>query len=437
MRVVEIVERKRDGAKLTKDEIDHIVLGFTRGEIPDYQMSAFLMAVVWRGMGDEETAQLTDAMVRSGERLDLTRFGRVVDKHSTGGIGDKVTLVVAPLVAACGAPVAKMSGRGLGITGGTLDKLESFRGYRVDLTTKELLAQLERIGIVVTGQTKELAPADGLMYALRDQTGTVPSIPLIASSIMSKKIAAGAQGIVLDVKVGGGAFMRTLSRARELARLMVSIGKAHHLDVTAELTSMDAPLGNAVGNALEVKEAIETLRGHGPGDLVEVALTAGAQMLVYARRARTIASGRAMVEGAIASGRGLAKLRELVAAQGGDPRQVDEPSRLPSASRVETLVAPRAAYVDRLDASMIGLAAVRLGAGREKKDEPIDHATGIVLRARVGDAVAKGAPVAELHLNGHAGDAEAVEMVRRSFTWSSARVRRPTLILGRLRSRST
>ena len=433
-RVIEIVERKRDGAKLSPEEIDRIVLGFTKGEVPDHQMAAFLMAVVWRGMDDEETAWLTDSMVRSGKRLDLSRYGRVVDKHSTGGIGDKVTLVVAPLVAACGAPVAKMSGRGLGITGGTLDKLESFRGYRVDLTTKELMAQLGRIGIVVTGQTAELAPADGLMYALRDATGTVPSIPLIASSIMSKKIAAGAHAVVLDVKVGAGAFMRTVREARTLARLMVAIGEAHGLDVTAELTAMDAPLGNAVGNSLEVAEAIATLRGSGPDDLREVVLSAGAEMLYLARRARTRAAGRAMLERAIADGSGLAKLRQLVASQGGDARMVDDPGRLPRAKRVHTLAAVRTAYVARLDASVVGLASVRLGAGREKKGDPIDHATGVVLRAKVGDRVAKGEPYAEVHANGRTGDAEAIEMVQRAFTWGRAAVAPPKLVLGRIAS---
>ena len=433
-RVVEIVERKREGAKLSAEEIDRIVLGFARGEVPDFQMAAFLMAVVWRGMDDEETAQLTDAMVRSGERLDLSRFGRVVDKHSTGGIGDKVTLVVAPLVAACGAPVAKMSGRGLGITGGTLDKLESFPGYRVDLTTREFLAQLGRVGIVVTGQTKELAPADGVMYALRDQTGTVPSIPLIASSIMSKKIAAGAHAIVLDVKVGAGAFMRTLREARELARLMVAIGKAHGLEVTAELTSMDSPLGRAVGNALEVGEAIATLRGAGPADLREVCLQVGAQMLVYARRARDRRDGRRLLEARIADGAGLAKLRALVAAQSGDARCVDDPALLARATRIRTLAAERTAYVSRIDAAAVGLAAVRLGAGREKKGQAIDHAAGIALRAKVGERVARGEPYAEIHANGR-GEDEALALVRGAYGWSRSAVDRPKLVLGRITSR--
>jgi pyrimidine-nucleoside phosphorylase len=434
VRAVEIIEKKRDGQRLSADEIGRIVIGHTRGEVPDYQMAAFLMAVLLRGMDDEETVRLTESMVASGQRLDLSRFGRVVDKHSTGGIGDKVTLVVAPLVAACGAPVAKMSGRGLGITGGTLDKLESFRGYRVDLSTAEFLAQLERIGIVVTGQTADLAPADGAMYALRDVTGTVPSIPLIASSIMSKKIASGAHGLVLDVKVGRGAFMKTIARARELARLMVAIGKAQKMDVTAELTAMDAPLGSAVGNALEVKEAIATLRGEGPDDLREVVLSAGSEMLFYARRARTRAAARPMLERAIADGSGLRKLEELVAAQGGDARAVADPSRLARAKTVTTLRAGRSGYVARLDAEAIGLASVRLGAGREKKGDPIDHASGIVLRAKPGDRVAKGEPYAEVHASGRSGDGEATEMIRRAFTWRSTRAPRPRLVLGRIAS---
>jgi pyrimidine-nucleoside phosphorylase len=435
LRVVELIEKKRDGRKLSAGEIDALVQGYTNGIIPDYQMSAFCMAVVWRGMDAAETAALTAAIVRSGERLDLSRFGRVVDKHSTGGVGDKTTLVVAPLVAACGARVAKMSGRGLGFSGGTLDKLESIRGYRVDLTTAEFIAQLEKIGIVVTGQTADLAPADGLIYALRDTTGTVPSIPLIASSIMSKKIAAGAHAVVLDVKVGSGAFMKDLRSARQLARAMVAIGVAHGLAVTCELTDMDQPLGRAVGNSLEIAEAIAALRGHGPPDLVRLARIAGAEMLVRGRLARDSKSALARVDRALEDGSGLAKFRELVAAQGGDVEMVDDPARLPRAPRVETLRATRTGFVAGIAADMVGIASVRLGAGRETKGEAIDHRSGVVLHAKVGDRVERGEPYAEVHVTGKPADADAVAMVRGAFRWSARRASRRRLILGRIASR--
>jgi pyrimidine-nucleoside phosphorylase len=432
MRAVDLIERKRDGGKLSAEEIDFLVLGYTKGQIPDYQMAALLMAIVWRGMDVRETAALTASMVASGERLDLSRFGRVVDKHSTGGVGDKTTLVVAPLVAGCGLPVAKMSGRGLGFSGGTLDKLESIRGYRVDLTTQEFLAQLERIGIVVTGQTKDLAPADGLLYALRDATGTVPSIPLIASSIMSKKIAAGAHAVVLDVKVGRGAFMKDRRSASTLARAMVSIGAAHGLAVTCELTDMDQPLGRAVGNALEVAEAIATLRGEGPADLTELALVAASEMLVLGGRARSALQARRRAEAGLADGSGLAKLRALVEAQGGDVRMVDDPTRLPRAPQVETLKATRSAFVSAVDAEQVGLASVHLGAGREKKGGPIDHRTGVVLLAKVGDRVERGQPFADVHVAGRPGDADAIQQIRRAFRWTPRRVARRKLILGRI-----
>jgi pyrimidine-nucleoside phosphorylase len=436
MRAVDLIERKRDGGKLSAAEIDFLVQGYTAGRIPDYQMSSLLMAIVWRGMDAGETAALTASMVGSGERLDLSRFGRVVDKHSTGGVGDKTTLVVAPLVAACGLPVAKMSGRGLGFSGGTLDKLESFAGYRVDLTTAEFLSQLERVGIVVTGQTKELAPADGLLYALRDATGTVPAIALIASSVMSKKIAAGAHAVVLDVKVGSGAFMKDRRMATALARAMVSIGNAHGLDVTCELTDMEQPLGFAVGNALEVAEAIATLRGQGPADLTELALLASAEMLVLGRKARDARAGRRAAEAALASGSGLAKLRALVEAQGGDVGMVDHPSRLPKAPSLTTLRAPRAGYVAAIDAEAVGVASVHLGAGRAKKGDPIDLRTGIVLKVKVGDRVAKGQPIADVHVAGTPADAAAVEEVRRAFRWSVRRVPRRRLVLGRISGRA-
>ena len=432
MRTAGLIEKKRDGERLTGAEITFLVDGYTKGEIPDYQMAAFCMAVVWRGMDMRETAQLTAAMVATGERLDLRRFGRVVDKHSTGGVGDKTTLVVAPLVAACGLPVAKMSGRGLGFSGGTLDKLESIAGYRVDLSTSEFLAQLERVGIVLTGQTADLAPADGKLYALRDTTGTVPSIPLIASSIMSKKIAAGANAVVLDVKVGSGAFMKDLPSARLLARTMVAIGKAHGLAVRCELTDMDQPLGRAVGNSLEVAEAIATLRGDGPPDLVALTRIAGAEMLLLGGKARDRTAALRRIDRAIADGSGLAKLRELVMAQGGDPRMVDDPGRLPSAPRVEALRAARTAYVRRIAADEVGLASVRLGAGRETKGQAIDHRTGIVLHAKVGARVERGAAFADVHHSGKPADTLAIEQVRDAFTWSTVPVVPRKLVLGRV-----
>ncbi len=432
MRTAELIEKKRDGERLTTAEISYLVDGYTKDTIPDYQMAAFCMAVVWRGMDRRETADLTAAMVASGTRLDLKRFGRVVDKHSTGGVGDKTTLVVAPIVAACGLPVAKMSGRGLGFSGGTLDKMESIAGYRVDLSTAEFLAQLERIGIVLTGQTADLAPADGKLYALRDTTGTVPSIPLIASSIMSKKIAAGANAVVLDVKVGRGSFMKDLHSARELARTMTAIGKAHGLRVTCELTDMDQPLGRAVGNALEVEEAIATLRGDGPPDLLALARLAGAEMLILGGEAADRAVALKRIDRAIADGSGFAKVRELVAAQGGDVRLVDEPGRLPQAPHREALLAPKTAYVRSIAADEIGHASVRLGAGREKKGEAIDHRTGIVLHAKIGTRVERGAPFATVHHAGRPGDALAIQQVRDAFAWSARPVAPRTLVLGRI-----
>ena len=432
MRTVELIEKKRDGGRLSHDEIVFLVDGYTKDQIPDYQMSSFLMAVLWRGMDPRETSDLTAAMVASGTRLDLRRFGTVVDKHSTGGVGDKTTIAVAPLVAACGLPVAKMSGRGLGFSGGTLDKLESIAGYRVDLTTKEFLAQLERVGIVLTGQTADLAPADGKLYGLRDTTGTVPSIPLIASSIMSKKIAVGADAVVLDVKVGSGAPMKDLRSARELARTMTAIAKAHGIRAVCELTDMDQPLGCAVGNSLEVAEAIAVLRGEGPADLIALVRLAGSEMLILGRKARDRDAALKRIDRAIADRSGLAKLRELVAAQGGDPRMVDDPARLPRAPHVETLRATRTAYVKRIAADEIGLASVRLGAGRAKKGDPIDHATGIVLHAKVGSRVERGAAFAEVHHAGHPAEAAAIEQVRAAFAWSARPVAPRKLVLGRI-----
>src|SRR5437870_2267510 len=348
-RIVDLIEKKRDGGTHSRDELEAIVGGYVRGEVPDYQVAAWLMAVCLRGMEPDEVVTLTQIMAASGEQLDLSSIGRpVADKHSTGGVGDKTSLAVMPLVAAVGVPVGKMSGRGLGFTGGTIDKLESFTGLRVDLDAATFVRQLRDIGIVISGQSADLAPADGAMYALRDVTGTVPSIPLIASSIMSKKIAGGAHAVVLDVKVGSGAFMKDRGSARRLARLMVDIGRRAKVEVVAELTDMDQPLGRAVGNALEVKEALATLRGEGPADLVSLVLAAGAEMLVLGRRARTAPQARSLLARAIADGSGLAKFRQLVAAQGGDVRMVDDPSRLPRAPIVREVRARRGGWVSRV-----------------------------------------------------------------------------------------
>jgi pyrimidine-nucleoside phosphorylase len=434
VRAVDLIEKKRDGGSLTAEEIRSLVAGFSRGDVPDYQMSAFLMAVVLRGMDERETADLTMAMVDSGERLSFEGLGlgAVVDKHSTGGVGDKTTLVVAPLVAACGLPVGKMSGRGLGFSGGTLDKLESIPGFRVQLSKEEFVSQLQRIGIVIAGQSAELAPADGAIYALRDVTGTVPSIPLIASSIMSKKIAGGANAVVLDVKVGSGAFMKDRASAAKLARLMVRIGTRAKVRVVAELTDMEQPLGFAVGNALEVKEAIETLSGGGPPDLRELALAAGAEMLVLGGKARSTEKARTALEVALADGSGLRKFRQLVEAQGGDPRAVDHPALLPRAKEVRAIRATRDGWISAIHADAVGVASVRLGAGREKKGDSIDHSAGIVLRAKVGERVPEDGVLAQVHSAGRASDHEAVHVVERAIKLSRARSRRHRLIFRRI-----
>ena len=392
MRMVELIEKKRDGGSLSRQEIEMFIQGYTLGEIPDYQASALLMAILLRGMTDEETRDLTLAMVASGETLDLSDIADVVvDKHSTGGVGDKVSLVAAPTVAAAGLPVGKMSGRGLGFSGGTLDKLESIPGYRVDLTVPQFKHQLREIGIVLTGQSANLAPADGKLYALRDVTGTVPSLPLIVSSIMSKKIAAGADAIVLDVKVGSGAFMKTVDEARALAEHMVRIGRGVGRKVAAHITDMNQPLGCAVGNSLEIVEALETLRGGGPADLAEHSLTIAGEMLALGGLAENLEAGVERAAITIRNGAALAKFRELVVAQGGDGRYVDEPDRFPRADHVKTVQAPQFGYLAAMKASEIGVAVVALGGGREEKGQPIDHRVGVVMHVDVGDRVAPGA----------------------------------------------
>ncbi|MBI5824923.1 MAG: thymidine phosphorylase [Chloroflexi bacterium] len=403
MRAVDIIIKKRDKQQLTAEEIEFFVRGFTNGDIPDYQASAFAMAIMLNGMSPVETADLTLAMARSGQVLDLSKeVDIVVDKHSSGGVGDKTSISVMPMVAACGLPVGKMSGRGLGFSGGTLDKLESIPGYRVDLSTDEFKKQLREKGIVLTGQSMDLAPADGKMYALRDVTGTVPSMPLIASSIMCKKIAGGANAIVLDVKTGLGAFMQTLPEARELASLMVDIGRRAGRNTVALLSDMNQPLGAAVGNALEVIEAIDMLRGGGPADYREHCLHVAAHVLVVGQRAKDLNEGRAMAENSIADGSALEKFRALVAAQGGDASYVDDNSRFERAKYVEVAHAPRNGFISQVHARSVGEASVVLGAGRAKKGDPVDHAVGFIIHKKVGDEVREGEPLFEVHANDRA-----------------------------------
>ena len=412
MRAVDIIIKKRDKKELTSQEIEFFVKGFTNGEIPDYQASSFAMAVLLNGMTPFETADLTLAMARSGQVLDLSKIVDIaVDKHSSGGVGDKTSISVMPMVAACGLPVGKMSGRGLGFSGGTLDKLESIPGYRVNLTTDEFKQQLKEKGIVLTGQSLDLAPADGKMYALRDVTGTVPSMPLIASSIMCKKIASGAQAIVLDVKTGLGAFMQTLEEARELGELMVDIGRLAGRKTVALLSDMNQPLGSAVGNALEVIEAIELLRGRAPQDYREHCLHVTAHMLVIGKRANDLNEGRVMAEKSIADGSALEKLRVLVQAQAGDVSYVDDTSRFERAKYVEVVNAPRSGFISQVHARLVGEASVALGAGRSKKNDPVDHAVGFLIHKKVGDKVEKGEPLFEIHANNEAKLTEARDAV--------------------------
>ena len=398
MRAVDIIVSKRDGRALSRDQIRSFVSGVTEGTLPDYQASALLMAIVLRGMSAEETAWLTDAMVHSGVRVDLSGIpGVKVDKHSTGGVGDKASLVLAPLAAACGVPVPMMSGRGLGHTGGTLDKLEAIPGFRVNLSLEEMKAALARTGCAMLGQTEQIAPADKKLYALRDVTGTVESIPLISASIMSKKIAEGIDALVLDVKTGSGAFMKTEADSRRLAESLVSIGNASGVHTEAIITAMDAPLGCAVGNALEVIECIEVLKGRGPADLVEVSLELAERMLLLGKVAPDRPDAKRRVAEARASGAGLERFRRIIEGQGGDPRVVDDYGRLPQVPGRHEVTADRGGYVVRLDAELVGRASVALGAGRDRIEDSIDPAVGIMVRATVGDRVGAGDPVLELH----------------------------------------
>ena len=419
MRAVDIIIKKRDRQELTTEEINFFIQGITTGEIPDYQAAAWAMAVLLNNMNERETTDLTLAMARSGDMLDLSHAVSIaVDKHSTGGVGDKTTLVAEPVVAACGLPVGKMSGRGLGFSGGTLDKMESIPGFRTNLSPDEFLHQLHEVGLVLTGQSGDLAPADGKLYALRDVTGTVPSMPLIASSIMSKKIAAGAQAIILDVKVGSGAFMETVPAARELAQRMVAIGKLSGREVVALLSDMNQPLGEAVGNALEVKEAIDTLHNHGPADFREHCMVVASHMLVLGRKAPNLDQARRMAEDALAQGHAWERFRTLVKVQGGDVSFIDHPETLPGAPVVVTTPAPRSGCISEINARIVGETSVALGAGREKKGEAIDHGVGIVIHHKVGDAVKQGQPLFTTYaLSAEAADAAVVRLLD-AHQWS-------------------
>lgn len=400
MRMVDIIEKKRDGQELTTAEINFFIEGYTKGEIPDYQASALAMAIYFQDMNDRERADLTRAMVESGDTIDLSAIDGVkVDKHSTGGVGDTTTLVLAPLVASLGVPVAKMSGRGLGHTGGTIDKLESIAGFHVELTREQFIDLVNRDKVAVIGQSGNLTPADKKLYALRDVTGTVNSIPLIASSIMSKKIAAGADAIVLDVKTGDGAFMKTQEDAEELAHAMVRIGNHVGRKTIAIISDMSQPLGFAIGNALEVKEAIETLQGKGPKDLTELVLTLGSQMVILAGKAKTSEEAKEMLLDAIHSGKALAKFKEFLANQGGDASIVDDLTKLPQAKYKIELPAKQSGYISRMVADEIGVASMILGAGRATKEDVIDLAVGLVLHKKVGDKVEEGESILTIYSN--------------------------------------
>lgn len=423
MRAVDIIIKKRDKIELTAEEIQFFVHGYTNGDIPDYQASAFAMAVMLNNMTAQETTDLTLAMANSGQVLDLSKIvDLAVDKHSSGGVGDKTSIAVMPMVAACGLSVGKMSGRGLGFSGGTLDKLESIKGYRVDLSTDEFKKQLKEKGIVLTGQSLDLAPADGKFYSLRDVTGTVPSLPLIASSIMSKKIAAGAQAIVLDVKTGNGAFMETLDEARKLANLMVDIGRLAGRKTVALLSDMNQPLGEAVGNALETIEAINTLKGNAPADFVEHCLHVASHVLLIGQKAKSLDEGRKMAEKSIADGSALEKLKVLVDAQGGDVTYIDDTSKFERAKFVEQVKAPRSGNISQVNARSVGEAAVNLGAGRAKKSDAIDHAVGFIIHKKVGDVVKSGDVLFEIHANDQSKVAEAREAVLAAFQFSEQSV---------------
>lgn len=431
MRAVDIIIKKRDRQELTRQEIEFFIQGFARGEIPDYQVSAWAMTVLLNGMTPRETTDLTLALASSGDMLSLKNVVPIaVDKHSTGGVGDKTTLVVEPTVAACGLAVGKISGRGLGFSGGTLDKMESIPGFRSDLSTEEFLDQLRTVGLVLTGQSADLAPADGKLYALRDVTGTVQSIPLIASSVMSKKIAGGADAILLDVKIGSGAFMKTLEEGRALAELMVSIAKQAGRKAIALLSDMNQPLGQAVGNALELCEAIETLHSGGPPDFREHCLEVAAHLLILGEVATDEEQGRALAQQALDSGKAWERFKALVAAQGGDVAYVENPWRLPMAPLVERVPAPQGGFLRAVDAQAVGETAVFLGAGRARKGDPIDHAVGVQVLHKVGDRIAAGDGLFVLHANSQDTLVEARQRLLAAHAWSETPVEPLPLFYG-------
>lgn len=433
MRMYDIIMKKRNGGRLSPEEIQFFISGYTRGEIPDYQVSALMMAIYFQGMDEEETLALTMAMAHSGEMLDLSAIeGSKVDKHSTGGVGDKTSLALTPMVAACGIRVAKMSGRGLGHTGGTIDKLESFPGFSTAISREQFIRQVNEIGISIMGQTADLAPADKKLYALRDVTATVDNMSLIASSIMSKKLAAGADAIVLDVKTGSGAFMKTEEDSLALAREMVKIGNGAGRKTIAVVSDMDQPLGRAVGNALEVKEAIDTLRGRGPEDFVELCLTLGSQMLLAGGKAQEPDQARAMLQQTMESGAALEKLAQFVQAQGGDPAAVYDTGLLPAAACSEPIPALENGYIHRIRCDEIGICSLMLGGGRETKDSEIDLAVGLVLTAKVGDYVKKGEPLAYMHYNDPHKAAAARERFYRAYTIGAEAGRKAPVLIHRI-----
>jgi len=429
MQMTDLIAKKRDGGTLTTEEIEFIIQGYTAGTIPDYQMSALCMAIVFQGMNDRETLDLTMAMMRSGETLDLSPIqGIKGDKHSTGGVGDKTSLILCPMVAACGVKIAKMSGRGLGHTGGTIDKLESFPGFVTGISEERFFENVNRIGIAIAGQTANLVPADKKLYALRDVTGTVPSIPLIVSSIMSKKLASGADVIVLDVKCGSGAFMKTEEQARELARGLTRVGRLAGRKVCAVITDMDEPLGCAVGNAIEVKEAISVLRGETKGELLELCLALGSCILTESGIAESEAQAREMLQETIAMGSALKKLAELVEGQYGDPAAVYDTSLLPTAPVCVEVESEQAGYVQHIEAEQVGLVSMHLGGGRATKESTIDLSVGLELHKKVADHVETGESLATIYAPNEQKAAEAAVLLRRCYTFSDTPVEKPKFI---------